>query len=174
MRSLIGLFEKLPFGLGVVSGFGVLLIMLAVSLDVFSRSLFNRPIDGTTELAELLLVALIFLGLAAAQQQRLNYTVEIVVEMLPAGLRRACEIFGLLVSLGVVAVLFWYSAQQGLKSFAANELNYGSVPFPIWPARLIIAVGLGLLALQLVIDVFKTLSGYAPAPQDDKLPLQGE
>lgn len=145
--------------LGILGGFGTLLIMLIVCIDVAGRSLFNMPLDSGVELSELLLVALVFFGLAAAQQQKQNFSVEILTKHLPTWAQRGLELFGCLACLGIIVTIAWPSSTQALASFERGEAGFGIVPFPIWPARTILAMGLWLLALQFVIDAIRLITG---------------
>ena len=40
-----------------------------------------------------------------------------------------------------------------------GEESYGTIAFPVWPSRLLIAFGLTMLALQLVAGLLETLAG---------------
>src|SRR3546814_15044152 len=83
MTALVERFERLMLSLSVLSGFATLLIILIVVADVTGRFLFNAPLHGGVELSELLMVALVFFGLAAAQQQRQNFSYELMVRHFP-------------------------------------------------------------------------------------------
>jgi TRAP-type transport system small permease protein len=159
MITLIETIESLLMRLGVASGIATLLITVVVVVDVAGRAIFNNPIHGATELAELLLVAMVFFGLAAAQQGRQNYSIDIATRHLPAFLQALVELLGYIVSLAIVAVLAWLSTKQAFVSFERGEAGFGIIPFPIWPARFVLAVGFWLLALQFVCDILRHLVG---------------
>lgn len=164
MRLVLGMIERLTLRLGILSGFATLAMMIVIILDVAGRGLFNAPISGGNELSELLLVALIFLGLAAAQQRRQHYTVDILNHIAgPVG-RRVMEVIGLLTSLAVVALLAWLSAKHAWAATLQGESSYGTISFPIWPARILIAFGFALLAIQFVIDLVKLFGWSSGAP----------
>jgi TRAP-type C4-dicarboxylate transport system permease small subunit len=153
------LFGRLTLQLGGLSGFATLAMMLVVVLDVGGRTFFNTPIPGGNEFCELLLVGMIFFGLAAAQKQRQHFAIEIATQHLPPALRRWIKLFGWLVSFAIVGLLAWVSAKQSWVSMLRGEASYGTISFPIWPARMVIAFGLGLLAAQLALDCVRLLSG---------------
>lgn len=159
MLQLIEAVERMLARLGVLSGFATLLIMLVVVADVAGRALLNAPLHMSTEVSELLLVMLVFLGLAAAQQTRQNYAIDIVTRHLPTGLQLLVEHLGYLFSLVLVAVLAWLSTKQAYSAFERGEAGFGIIAFPIWPARFILSIGLWLLALQFVCDILRYLMG---------------
>lgn len=161
MRLIARCFDWFTAQLGALSGFATLAIMVVVVLDVAGRALFNSPLPGGNEFSELLLVGMIFLGLAAAQQQRQHFAIEIAVQHLPPRARRYVEIAGWLVSLALVGLLGWLSAQQAWASMLKAEASYGTISFPIWPARMVLAFGLGLLAVQFAVDIVRRVRGRA-------------
>jgi len=164
MLSLIEAVERLLLRLGIASGFATLLIMLVVVFDVTARAVFDSPLDMATEISEFLLVALVFLGLAAAQQNRQNYAIDMASRHLPIGLQLLLEHLGYLFSLVLVGVLAWLSTKQAYAAFQRGEAGFGIIAVPLWPARLLLAIGLWLLALQFVCDLLRYLLGAPRAP----------
>lgn len=164
MLSLIEAVERLLLRLGIASGFATLLITLVVVVDVSARAIFSSPLDMATELSEFLLVVLVFLGLAAAQQNRQNYAIDVASRHLPLALQILLENLGYLFSLVLVAVLAWLSTKQAYSAFQRGEAGFGIIAFPLWPARFLLALGLWLLALQFVCDLLRYLLGAPRAP----------
>ena len=173
MIALVNRLEKFLLYLGIISGFATLLIMVIVVIDVAGRAIFNAPLHSGVEISELLLVSLVFLGLAAAQQQRQNFAIEIATRHLPTRMQTAIELIGYLVCLGIVILLAWPSSNQAIDAFVRNEQGFGIVAFPIWPARIILAVGLWLLAIQFLCDTYRLATGQprtvAEAPPAEKV-----
>jgi TRAP-type transport system small permease protein len=166
MTAFVERIERLLLRLGIISGFATLVIIVIVVVDVAGRAVFNEPLHMGVELSELLLVSLVFLGLSAAQQRRQNFAIELLTRNFPASVQHAFELVGYLVCLGVVVLLAWPSTNQAISSFNRNEMGFGIVPFPIWPARIVLAVGLWLLALQFLCDIYRLATGHARAPVD--------
>lgn len=159
MSCILDRIERLLVRLGIVSGFATLLIMAIVCVDVAGRSIFNAPLHSGTEISELLLVSLVFLGLAAAQQQRQNFAIDVLMRHFPPAVQRVFDGVSYAVCLGLLVLLAWPSSKQALMSLERGESGFGIVAFPIWPARIVLAVGLWLLALQFAIDLYRLLSG---------------
>lgn len=163
MIGLVERIERLLIRLGIVSGFATLMIIVIVVIDVAGRAIFNNPLHSGVESSELLLVCLVFFGLAAAQQQRQNYAIELFTRNLPMRVQSAFEFVGYVVCLAIVILLAWPSTQQAISSFNRNEMGFGIVAFPIWPARIVLAVGLWLLALQFLCDIYRLATGQTRA-----------
>ncbi len=159
MIALIERVERALLALSILSGSATLLIVIVVCADVAGRFIFNSPLHGGVEFSELLMVVLVFFGLAAAQQQRQNYSIELVTRHLPDWTQRLLELLGYVTCLVIVVVLAWPSSKQAVMSFERGEAGFGIVPFPLWPARILLAVGLWLLAIQFACDIYRLLTG---------------
>lgn len=157
MFNFIDRVERFFLKLGAVSGFATLLIMITVCVDVVGRSLFNAPLHAGVETSELLLVSIVFFGLAAAQQRRQNFAIDILNSVLPKSVQRFLEYLGLLLCLIIVVVMAWPSSVHALTSFNRNEMGFSLVAFPIWPARILIALGFWLLAAQFAFDLLRLI-----------------
>lgn len=164
MLRAIRAIERLNGFLGVLSGLATLIITITVILDVVLRATLNAPILGATEFSTLLLLVLVYLGLASVQAGKANFSVEIVVSILPPGLRRIQELLVTLVSVVVIGLLAWYTGREAWTSTLRGEMSFGAITFPVWPARIILSFGLAMLWLQLICDLFRLMSGKTVAP----------
>jgi TRAP-type C4-dicarboxylate transport system permease small subunit len=159
MIALIERVERGLLSLSILSGFATLLIILVVCADVAGRFLFNAPLHGGVEFSEFLMVVLVFYGLAAAQQQRQNYSIELLTRHLPDWAQKLLELLGYITCFVIVILLAWPSSKQAMMSFERGEAGFGIVPFPLWPARILLAIGLWLLAVQFACDIYRLLVG---------------
>ena len=153
------LFEKVCNLFGTASSIAVLLIMLAIVVDVVGRAAFGAPLSGGSEFAVSGLVVVVFLGLASAQRNGNNFRVEFVVESLPKGIQRACEVAWRLIILVVLCWISWLTTQEAIQSTSKFEASYGVVAFPIWPSRILLAVGFWALVVQIVLELVGFLTG---------------
>lgn len=144
--------------LAAVAGLFTALITLIICIDVAARGLFNQSVQGASEVAILLLVALIFLGLAGAEAKGENFAVTLLVRKLNPGWRRLFLIVTILLSLATIGVLSWFSWTRAIDSFESGEQSYGVIAFPVWPSKLLIAFGLTMLLLQLAVGLVKAIS----------------
>jgi TRAP-type C4-dicarboxylate transport system permease small subunit len=135
------------------------LITVIVCVDVASRGLLNRSIQGASEFVVLLLVALVFLGFAGAEAKGENFSVTILVHALKPRTQRLLKIVTNLISLAAVGLLAWTSWSRAIAATQAGEESYGTIAFPVWPSRLLIAFGLTMLALQLIAGLLDILAG---------------
>jgi TRAP-type C4-dicarboxylate transport system permease small subunit len=96
------------------AGLLVMMMILTVS-DVIGRYVFSKPVQGSTELTELMLMAVIFLGLPAATLDREHVTVDLVTDHLRGKLellRRPVILAVSAVVQGVIGWRLWIAAGQ--------------------------------------------------------------
>lgn len=111
----------------------MLMVMMALTVvDVVGRYLFAHPIPGATELTEILLVAVIFLGLPVISLDRDHVAVDILTEHLPRPIRAVLDLVTSLVSAGVLGAIAWriwvYADQIGSYGGATNTLRLPLAP----------------------------------------------
>lgn len=156
---LLHAIERFHHVLGVLSGLAILVITLTVIIDVALRALFNAPLHGATEFSTLLMIGLVYLGLASVQASKANFRVEVLLMLLPAGGRRFLDAVTTLLAAAAIGVLTWHTAHEAWTSVLRQEMSFGAVVFPVWPARVVIAMGLVMLLLQFVIDTIRLVAG---------------
>jgi TRAP-type C4-dicarboxylate transport system permease small subunit len=136
-------------------------------VDVTGRYLLNKPVFGSIEISEFLLVLLGFGGLALAELRNSHITVDFFLTALPnrvqAVLTAAAALLGI-VFWGFVA---WRAVVHAGRIAAAGEVsaNWG---VPTYPFYLCAAFGSGLLAVVLVGRLVRALregtGAWTPPP----------
>jgi TRAP-type C4-dicarboxylate transport system permease small subunit len=128
------------------------LIMTLAVLGVILR-LLGKPISGLTSLLELLLVAAIYFGIAYTQQRKGHISVELLIQRMKKKSQRIVNVIGLSITaifLGIVLIAIWKSATA---SFMVREAMDGAPFFPIYPARIAMAIGVSSFWLQMLSDI---------------------
>lgn len=171
---LIRIVERFHVALGIVSGLLILAITLIVAADVAMRTLFNAPVPAATEVSTLVMVGMIYLGLAAVQQNKANFRVEILVATLPRRAKWALELLTTLIAASIIALLAWFTSHEAWTATMRQEMSFGAYVFPVWPARVVIAVGFVMLFVQLVIDLIMLCSGAQLYADDDQASQAGK
>lgn len=165
--SLLNWVDRGHIALGTLSGFCILAIMLIVTPDVIARKAISWTIPGASELNTLLLVSLIYIGLAGAQARGTHYRVTILTDKMSPAMQRASAVFTTILTIGFIGLLAWFTTQSALKSFSNGEMTFGVIAFPVWPSRIAIALGLSLLLLQHFVELARLIFNEAPRPYSD-------
>ena len=155
MDRLLGWLQKpidLLFWLGLLAGF---LMMVHVTVDVAGRYLFNRPLDGTTEIVAayyMVLVAYCPWAFIASRDEhivagmfrrigspRFDFWLDVAVKAFTA----VC-----------VAVFTYQTFWAALRQTRAGEVWIaGTMYLPVWPSRWVLPVSGLFMVLYLVLRV---------------------
>lgn len=174
-RRALSKVNRLMAALSVACIIGMLVLTI---LDISRRSLSGKSVQGVNELGEVAMVFIVFLGLAYAEQRRAHVGVTIFVRRLPARLAAALEAAGVFVVMAVVLWMVIVTGERAVESVVVGEYRFGLVRIPIWPARVVIVIGLAAylleLALRLIddLDVARTGSSASqPASRETSVGL---
>jgi len=156
LRSRLAyMYNKGTRALAIAGAVFILVMMGVIVGSVSSRFIFGKSLPGVIEVSEVLMVGIVFLGLARAQQQKLNVRTELLTSCLPRKAQSLLLLLGLLTGLSLMFGVSWYTAKDAYISFLIREERYGIIYFPVWPAKAMVPLGSFLLCLQLLIELVK-------------------
>lgn len=158
----LGALSRALAGVGSVV---LLYLMLATSLDVLLRNTTGRGLQGVVEYSEIVMAALVFLGLGQAQRTDAHIAVDVLVRRLPTTLGRVLTTLGLVLSVLLLVFLAYHTAVAAVDSFQAGERHYGIASVPLWPARAAIPIGLAVMALECALQALRHWAGRSRAPE---------
>lgn len=76
----------------IISAIVIFIMMFYITADVLGRDIFSRPIPGTYEVSEMLMVLVVFLGLAYTQAMGGHIRTEVLLRFFPPRGRLIVEI----------------------------------------------------------------------------------
>lgn len=139
--------------LGVAASAILFVLMVITFVDVISRYVFNRPLSGSFEITELMLLVLIFAGLPLVSHADEHVTMDFIDKMLGAGAR---AVLRRLVDAVCAAVMLFLAWQVWVK--AGKLAGYGDTTdvmrIPIAPFVYFMAVMIALTALVHLYRIF--------------------
>lgn len=139
-------------------GRGVLAVMmLLIAADVVLRYVINRPIKGSYELIELMLVLIVYLGLAYTQAKKGHIGVDLVVSRFSPGIQGVINSTTYLLCLGGFLIITWRSIVQS-EILRVEGTTTGLLHLPLFPFMWIVALGSVLLCLMFLIEFLDSLS----------------
>ena len=165
-------FSRFVAALNSMGGVLILGMIVMINLDVFSRFLFNHPIDGVTELVELSIVAIVFLQLAdAVRNGRLTRSTGLFSKICEKSPRLG-HILGAIFDLAGAAFFVTIISGSIPRFIEAWERDYfagnqGIFVVPVWPVRLVIVIGaitVVFVFLGLVMQHIKALGSAGDEP----------
>jgi TRAP-type transport system small permease protein len=132
--------------MGIV--FMVAMMLLTVG-DVFLRFVFNRPILGSVEITEYLMVGTGFLGIAWCAVKGGHVGVDLIVSHFPPRVQAMIDSVTCLLSLGVVPLVAWQNFLQA-GYVKAENVQSDLLDIPAYPFYIIVGISYALLSLVLV------------------------
>jgi TRAP-type C4-dicarboxylate transport system permease small subunit len=136
---------RVGYWVAVIAALG---LMVIGGMDVLGTYFLGKPVPSALELQEVLLAIMVFMGLSHAQSLREHISVEIVVHQLPARVQRVLDLVVLVASAIVFGIIAWRCGELAWSSLKLRETASASFAFPVYPAKICVAVGAALAALE--------------------------
>ncbi len=164
MDRAVALIDRYILGL---AGIGLVLMMLHICIDVVSNLVFGSPVALTNAAVTVYyMIAVAFLPLAAGEYRGAHIGVDLVVNHLPAVLRRNLDHVVQVLCLAVYSGLTIQSTQLAVEKLSANAyLMEQTTRVSTWPSYFLVPLGFGLIALLIGLRlVCRMLGRPEPAP----------
>lgn len=136
------------------TGSGVML-----TYEVLARYFFTAPTVWAAELSQLCLIWGSLIAMAWALGARRHISVDAVVRLFPAGVRRASETFAMLAVAAFSAMVTWKGWTIFYDSFERGRTTGSMLDLPTWVSELAVPVGFALLLIQALIETKRALAG---------------
>lgn len=140
--------------LGMVAIVCIAFMLLATVADVIRRYLWGESIHGVTELGEVAMVAIVYLGLGYAQSRDDHVAMTLVIKRIRPDIAAILNAIALLVATLIVAWLLLVTTDRAIESYAISEYRFGIVEIPVWPARIAVAVGVAAYLIELLFAIW--------------------
>ncbi|HEY9567099.1 MAG TPA: TRAP transporter small permease [Thalassobaculum sp.] len=153
MQVIARILEKLAFAVLCVGGVGVLLSMFLGTADVVGTQVFGQPVPGAREITESTMVLIVFGALTYGQIRRSHIRVELLYMRLRPRAKAALDILADVCGLLFFGLLLWQGINEAQFSLQIGESTDGLIRFPLYPARITLALGTALFIVRLALDV---------------------
>lgn len=127
--------------LHIFSAFWTLALAFLIFGDVVGRIAFSKPIPGTKELLQNSVVTITFLQIPLAIYSGSMLRTTLLLDAVPAPIRRLLRTFASLLGLSLFLALIWGTVPSFLDAYRIGEYEgEGSLRVATWPVRGVIAV----------------------------------
>jgi len=140
------LIEKIASLFNTVASFTILLLMILIVCDVILRKLSGVSIPGGIELAEFMMIVLVFLSLAQAEVKDRNVKVSLIMDLVKPARQRRIAVLSDVVNAFLYAGLSAAAVSYAVSLKASAEVTM-DLQIPKYPFVYIIAAGGALLSL---------------------------
>ena len=153
MEFLKKLTEKLALIVLLIGGVGMVMSMFLGVADIVGTQVLNVPVPGPRELTESTMVLIVFGALAYAQIRRAHIRVEIAYLAVGPRAKAGMDVITDLAAIIFFSLLLWQACLEAQYSLKIGEATSGLIRFPLWPARITLALGTALVILRLLFDL---------------------
>jgi TRAP-type C4-dicarboxylate transport system permease small subunit len=145
----------------MVSGVVISLMAVHIVVDIAGRYLLRAPLPGTVEfVSRYYMVVLVFLPLALVQRRDGHFVAGLFTDNLPTGIKQRL-IAVTQVTMAAVALLLAWRGITAAEHATRNGEQVQAAEFVImtWPGRWLVPLGLGLMALQALVNAVRLFAG---------------
>lgn len=135
--------------MGFAAGLVIVALTFIIVADVTLRKA-GTSIPGAVEISEVLLVFAVFLALGAAQIGGDHVSTSVLTSRLRPHARRWLRVIAAAIGIATVVVMIIVASQTAIASVQAGEYRFGIAQVPIWPARIVIVIGLIVFLFEYV------------------------
>jgi len=136
---------------------GLLLFMMGLgTADVIGRYLFNKPILGTLEVFEILLPAIVLLGLGYTQENRGHVTMELLVTQLSPRTKTILEIATNGCALIISVLILWRGWILTIVYWRMGR-TIPTIDVPMFLPQLFVPLGALMLSLVLMVQMLENI-----------------
>lgn len=141
----------------LVSGISVMVMLGITTFSVIGRYFFNAPIPDDVTMNEFLMIFVIFLPFAYVQFKREHISVSLLVDLMPEKVVDVIDVLAHLLGLIFYGLMAYSAYHYFLDSWIIGTYMEGPLSLPEWPTRFTFFAGVLLLAIQLIIDLLKSI-----------------
>lgn len=142
MTRFIAAVRRFNLWMHYVAGIALVGMLALTVADITGRSAFNNPVAGTVELTTLILVVVVYLGLAHSEDLGDHITVDLLYVRVGDRAKRFLDFFADTLTMAVLGLmafqLFRFSIRQQDSGAESPVLQW-----PVWP--FVVVAGLGAL-----------------------------
>ncbi|MDF1790723.1 MAG: TRAP transporter small permease [Thalassobaculaceae bacterium] len=176
MVLISGILRRVAIIVLLIGGIGTMAAMFLGTIEVVGTQILHTPVPGALELTESTMVLIVFGALSYAQIRRSHIRVELIYTNMGPRTRAAMDVFANLAALVFFGLLLWQAYHEAVYSLQIGEATVGLIRFPLFPARLILAIGTAMLILQLLLDMItdicRVIDGSELVPTEDYDPTR--
>jgi len=144
-KIVIWLSEKLNW----LAGWTLVIMMLLVCTNIVSR-LFGRPIMGTVEMIEIMMVVVVAFSLPYGSLTKSHIAVDFVMRKLNQRIQAAIDFITVLVSIGLFGLVAWRCAKLALRLWQMGELSL-TLWIPLFPLLYVASFNCILVCVVLIL-----------------------
>lgn len=139
--------------LAATGGIVVMIMMLYITGDVLGRYLFDKPLPVSFEIAEMLMIFVVFAALPYVHVCRKHLRLTFLFKRMPPQGQLIGDVLALVIGIFIFAIIAWQATDWAMSAWHTNEYRLGVVRIPYFPARFALAIGAYITTLEFLVDL---------------------
>lgn len=155
MKGLSNLIKKLNTLMGFLSAIIIVIVSGILLFEVCVRYFLSWPTDWEIELGVMLLIISTFLAAGYTQITRGHVNIEIIDSILPKRFIKWRIFISDIISFLFCAFISYSSWKLFHEAYMEGRMSESSWGPKLWPVFLFMAIGMTLLTLQIIVQIFE-------------------
>ena len=152
MRYILGKIEDIICAI-------CLIVMTALTFaNVIARYVFSASFSFSEEITTYLFVLLSLIGSAAAARRKAHLGFTAILDLMPAGLKRAIQIMSYSLATFFSAALFWYGISMVQSQIYHGQVTAG-MQWPEWIFGSFVPIGAFFITIEFLFMLIDTVTG---------------
>lgn len=153
LRSLDNGLMRIEYVTAWLAGLTIFVIMLLVSAEVLMRRLFNAPIQGQVDFTSMTMVAFSLLCISYCYRQAGHIRMDMLQKLTRGRVSWSTHLMATCLGLFLITAILPGTWTHFMRAWSLGDTTLG-VGLPTWPSKLAAPVGLGILWLRLVLELW--------------------
>ncbi len=158
---LTRILERLTWWIERVLAYAFIAAVALNFINVVGRYGFGTTLLSADELQIFIMVFMTFLGAAVVAWRNQHLRMDVLVNALPAPVRRLIRIAELAVTVILAGFVLWNSTYYAKQMFDIGRVS-DMAQVPMWIPHGVVAAGFGLMALIAGLRLVEIVTGHAP------------
>jgi TRAP-type C4-dicarboxylate transport system permease small subunit len=157
MKGFERFVSKLSRLLDNIAGWGIVLVMVMVVINIILRRVFNSPILGIYDFVSYITSVIIGFGLAWCALQKAHIAIEFIVDKFSEKSKSVIEVITGFCSVILLLFAGYQMVLDGFKVIKNGEVS-ATAQIPFYPFIFMVAFGLLVLCLVECVNVLKEVT----------------
>jgi TRAP-type C4-dicarboxylate transport system permease small subunit len=164
MKIILGIAERaskiisaISLGAFILAGLAVIVIAITIVVEVIARDLFNHPLIDIVTIGRMGMGIVGLLAAAFTLRMKKHISIQLVVDRLPKRMGKIVHLVGIIISFFCLVFLIWATFRLARFSQVQGINFEGLYTFPVYLPQMLVPLGLGLFALELLNTIVTDL-----------------
>jgi TRAP-type C4-dicarboxylate transport system permease small subunit len=153
---------------GWFSGVGVIIMVVVITIDVFLRYFFGKPLLFADDISVYCMIFITFVGAALTLKMKRHIRVDILYKMLPRRAQVRMDVATTFVGCFIIWLLTWYTTVWVVYTYQSGYTSSGILQTPMWIPMSVVPIGLFFFGLQYIVECVKVVRALHGQESDAK------